>query len=115
MQEETTKPIADEKKKPNWVERRFQQELEEGKIRVDFTRAHGLTPEVATAIDDAFEYHAWDARKVEQGRAVRAALAEAVKVIVENVPPCPDRTTAIRKLREARTDANSAITHDGRY
>lgn len=86
-----------------------------GMARPDFTRATHLTPEVAQAIDDAFDYHEWDERKINQGRAVRAALAEAVKVIVENVPPCPDRTTAIRKIREARMDANSAITHDGRW
>lgn len=102
--------------KPNWVERRFAAEQAGmAQERVDFTRAAQLTPEVAAVVDDAFEYHAWDARKVEQGRAARAALAEAVKVIIEHVPPCPDRSAAIRKLREARMDANSAITHDGKY
>jgi hypothetical protein len=86
-----------------------------GTPRPDFTRAAQLTPEVAEAIDNAFEYQEWTERKIAQGRAVRVALAEAVKVIVENVPPCLDRTTAIRKIREARMDANSAITHDGRW
>lgn len=83
--------------------------------RVDFTRAHVLTPEVAAAIDDAFGYHKWNELQVAWCGAVRAALAEAVKVIVANVPPSPDRTTAIRKIREARMDANSAITHGGKY
>jgi hypothetical protein len=81
----------------------------------DFTRATELTPDVERAIEDAFEYHAWDDSKVAKGKAVREVLAEAVKVIVGSVPPCPDRTTAIRKIREARMDANSAITHGGKY
>lgn len=86
-----------------------------GKQPVDFTRARGLTPDVAAAIDAAFEYQPWDAAKTANGVAVRQILAEAVKVIVERVPPCPDRSAAIRKIREARMDANSAITHDGRF
>ncbi len=81
----------------------------------DFTRAQVLTFEVAKAIDAAFEYQPWDGAQKECGEYVRRALAEAVKVIVANVPPCPDRSAAIRKLREARMDANSAITHRGKY
>lgn len=82
---------------------------------MDFTRATTLTPEVEAAIDDAFEYHPWDQSKEGRGQAVREALADAVKTIVANVPPSPDRSAAIRKLREARMDCNSAITHDGKY
>lgn len=82
---------------------------------MDFTKANELTPEVESSIDDAFEYHKWDDAKIAQGKAVREALAAAVKVIVANVPSCPDRTVSIRKLREARMDANSAITHSGKY
>lgn len=81
----------------------------------DFVRAPALTQEVSDAIDDAFEYHSWDADQVEAGRRIREALAAAVKTIVAHAPPCPDRTVAIRKLREARMDANSAITHRGKY
>ena len=79
------------------------------------TQATELTSEVAEAIDDAFEYHKWDERMVLAGNRVRRALADAVKVIVQDVPPGQDRTVAIRKIREARMDANSAITHDGKY
>jgi hypothetical protein len=82
---------------------------------MDFVRASDLTPEVAAAVDDAFEYHRWDDEKVAKGAAVRKALADAVKAIVANVPPSPDRTVAIRKIREARMDCNSAITHNGKY
>jgi hypothetical protein len=86
-----------------------------GKPPVDFTRARELTTEVAEAIDEAFLYQPWTHKMTARGVAVRVALADAVKIIVANAPPCPDRTTAIRKIREARMDANSAITHNGRY
>ena len=82
---------------------------------MDFTRATEATPEVVKSIDDAFEYHQWTGEMIEKGRLVRAALSKAVEVIVANVPPSPDRTVAIRKIREARMDANSAITHGGKY
>ena len=81
----------------------------------DFTRATEVTDEVAAAIDDAFEYHNWDDKMIAAGKQVRGVLAGAVKVIVSCVPPGPDRTTAIRKLREARMDCNSSITHGGKY
>ncbi len=82
---------------------------------MDFTRATTLTSEVEAAIDDAFEYHKWTEAQIAAGARVRKALAEAVKVLVADVPASPDRTTAIRKIREARMDANSAITHSGKY
>lgn len=81
----------------------------------DFTRATELTPEVSKAIDDAFEYHPWTPEQVEAGKVIRAALANAVKLIVQFAPPGPDRAVAIRKIREARMDVNSAITHGGKY
>ena len=82
---------------------------------MDINRATELTPDIEKAVDDMFDYQTWTVEQVEQGIKVRAALAEAVKVIIRNVPPSPDRTVAIRKLREARMDANSAITHGGKY
>jgi hypothetical protein len=83
--------------------------------RVEFTRAAKMTPEVSAEIDKAFDYAPWNEDQRARGKWVKDALANAVKTIVEHVPPCPDRTTAIRKIREARMDANSAITHDGKY
>lgn len=81
----------------------------------DFTRASELSPDVEAAIDEAFTYHPWTEQQTECGTRVREVLADAVKVIVANAPPCPDRSAAIRKLREARMDVNSAITHSGKY
>jgi hypothetical protein len=82
---------------------------------MDFTRATELTLGVAAAVDDAFEYHEWGQAQIAAGRTVRSALSVAVKTIIANVPPGPDRTVAIRKIREARMDCNSAITHGGKY
>jgi len=82
---------------------------------MDINRASELTPEVAATVDDMFEYHKWTDDQVAAGKRIREALAAAVKIIIADVPPSPDRTVAIRKLRDARMDCNSAITHNGKY
>jgi len=82
---------------------------------MNINQASGRATEIDTIIDDMFEYHKWSPEQVQQGQAVRTVLAQAVKTIIANVPPSPDRTVAIRKLREARMDCNSAITHAGKY
>lgn len=81
----------------------------------DLSRAPKIDAEIQAVIDDMFEYHAWDKDQQACGSVVRAVLATAVREIIGSVPPCPDRSTAIRKLREARMDCNSAITHRGKY
>jgi hypothetical protein len=83
--------------------------------RPDFTRADRCDAQVTSEIEHAFAYHPWMDDQTKRGELVRQALVSAVKVIVASVPPCPDRSAAIRKLREARMDCNSAITHNGRY
>jgi hypothetical protein len=82
---------------------------------VDITRAAGVTPQVAEALRDMFEYHKWTPEQVEKGAKIREALKLAAAVIIDGAPPSPDRSAALRKLREARMDANSAITHGGKY
>lgn len=84
-------------------------------IQADYLRATHVTQDVSEQIDDMFEYHPWNEGQRANGAAVRNALARAVKVIIDHVPPGPDRAAAIRKIREARMDANSAITHGGKY
>lgn len=82
---------------------------------MDISRAADLNGDVVKTIEDMFEYHAWDEEQKAHGKAVREALIEAVKVIVKHVPPGPDRSAAIRKIRECRMDCNSALTHRGAY
>lgn len=74
-----------------------------------------MDDDIDKIIEDMFTYHPWNQDQVTKGGLVRNALSAAVRVIIANVPPGPDRTTAIRKIREARMDANSAITHGGKY
>lgn len=81
---------------------------------MDITRSVGGV-ESQAEVEKMFLYHPWDAAKTAKGDQVRKVLAYAVTVILEQVPPCPDRSSAIRKIREARMDCNSAITHDGKY
>lgn len=81
----------------------------------DISRATELNAGVTETIHDMFDYHAWDQDQKERGEIVRNALASAVKAIIAAAPPSPDRSAAIRKIREARMDANSAITFRGKY
>lgn len=80
----------------------------------DYTRAIELSPEMNEAISDAFSYHPWTTEQKSKSDLVRAALADATRVIVANVPPGPDRSSALRKLREACMDCNASITFNGR-
>lgn len=66
-------------------------------------------------VEDAFEYHKWTNDQILNGAEVRQALVYAVRTILRVVPSGPDRSVAIRKIREAWMDCNSAITHEGRY
>ena len=74
-----------------------------------------VSPEVEKEARDLYEYHPWTPKQTEAGEKVREALRQAHLTIVGNVPPGPDRTVALRKLRECRMDANSAISHSGRF
>lgn len=60
-------------------------------------------------------YCQWDEEKISKGRLICDSLSNALMVIIRNVPPSADRSNAIRKIREARMDCNSAITHDGKF
>jgi hypothetical protein len=82
---------------------------------MDITRTSEVDQQTADAIQDLFAYHPLDQDQKARGDEIRNALAAALTKIIEHVPPCPDRSAAIRKLREARMDAMSAITHRGKY
>ncbi len=82
---------------------------------VDLNRATSLTPEVLEAIVALFTSHQWTFEQQAHGTVLREALDSALRVIVAHVPPSPDRSSAIRKLREAGWACDSAITFEGRY
>lgn len=79
---------------------------------VNLNQATSITDEELKGVMD---YHPWDDAKIEKGKLVREALGNAIRVIIENVPPSADRSVAIRKIRDARMDCNSAITHNGAF
>jgi hypothetical protein len=86
---------------------------------MDLNRANPETFEdreaVREALSEQYLFHYWDTKKEMQGAEIRKALQEAAFAIITNSPPSADRSAALRKLREARMDANSAITHGGKY
>ncbi len=82
---------------------------------VNISMTSEVTPEISDLVDDMFEYHAWNDKQKFDGSLVRKVLADAVRQIIACVPPSADRSVAIRKIREARMDCNSAITHGGKY
>lgn len=66
-------------------------------------------------LNQVMAYHPWDEEKIAKGQKIRNVLSIALAVIIENVPPSADRSSAIRKIRDCRMDCNSAITHDGKF
>lgn len=78
---------------------------------IDLNRATTCTD---AELSEVMNFQHWNEQQIQKGVAVRTALTAALKVIIETVPPSPDRSVAIRKLREARMDCNSAITFDGK-
>ena len=80
-----------------------------------YTHATEVSEEVDRDIEDSFNSHTWDGVKADRAAKVRRALVDAVKVIIANVPPSADRSAALRKIREAKMDATSAISCDGRF
>lgn len=80
--------------------------------KVNLSRATTISD---VQLKDVMEYHKWTDAQTAVGNLIRNSLGIALKVIIENVPPSADRSAAIRKLRDARMDCNSAITHDGAY
>ena len=60
-------------------------------------------------IEELFTYHAPNEEQIQQLQEVRTAAKELAYTIIGNCPHSPDRTTAIRKLREAVMTANASI------
>jgi hypothetical protein len=60
-----------------------------------------------------FEYQAPTDEQIMNITNVRTACTIVFKTILDSVPPCAERTLAIRKLEEASMWANKAIVFDG--
>jgi hypothetical protein len=72
--------------------------------------ATSVTPEVSDAVDGLFTYQKWNDDQIARGGVVRAACANAVKSIIEVVPPGQARERAIANIVDARMQANAQIT-----
>lgn len=83
--------------------------------KIDLTRATQADAPTLEAIDELFQYQAWDPEQIEAGRRVRSALAGAYATVIQEVPPSPLRTRALNMIYDSRMLANAAITHKGRY
>ena len=68
------------------------------------------------AIEELFTYHAPTGDQPERYVKIRELAKELARVIDSCCPAGPDRTTAIRKLREAVMTANASIaTNNAQY
>lgn len=61
------------------------------------------------AIERLFTYHKPTDEQAHQYLRIRNAAKNLVRCIDEECPPGPDRTAAVRKIREAVMTANAAI------
>jgi len=64
-------------------------------------------------ISALFTYHPPTADQPPRYQAIRDAAKAMGMVIVQNCPKGPDRSAAIRKLRESVMTANAAIALEG--
>ena len=73
------------------------------------------TPAVTDAdrVGEWFRYHSPTADQIPRYQTVRDTAKSLAHVLLEHVPPCADRTAALRKLRECVMTANAAIACDG--
>lgn len=60
-------------------------------------------------LDELFTYHAPTPDQIPRYEAINEAAKLFAKVIFTNAPECADRTSALRKLRDARMWANAAV------
>lgn len=66
-------------------------------------------PEAIQEIDNWFTYHETKADQLDRYILLRESAKRFAKEILDYVPPCADRSAAIRKLRECVMTANAAI------
>lgn len=60
-------------------------------------------------IDNWFTYHETKADQLDRYVSLRESAKQFAREIIHYVPPCADRSAAIRKLRECVMTANAAI------
>lgn len=64
-------------------------------------------------LENLFTYHAPTPEQQEAYKAIRAKAKELAEVIHVNCPESPDRSAAMRQLRECVMTANASIATGG--
>ncbi len=86
--------------------------LSEDELKKKIEDATAIPPELVKL----FTYHAPTPEQVTAYNAIRHSAMMLAKVIHDNCPAGPDRTTAVRRIREAVMTANASIaTHNAQY
>jgi hypothetical protein len=65
-------------------------------------------------IREVFSYKPANDYQIGQMNRVREKAREFAVLLLETCPRCPDRSVALRRVREAMMTANAAIVLDGR-
>lgn len=78
------------------------------------TATHNMSSVELDALENWFTHHPPTPEQVEQYQRIRDEGHRFAAVLTALIPPCADRTVAIRKVREAVMTANAAIACGGR-
>lgn len=78
-------------------------------MALDLNRQDELSEAADAILVDMFTHKKWSPEENEKSENVRAALLAAARVLIQEVPPCPDRTVALRELRSCLMNADNAI------
>ena len=91
---------------------KMENETDPQPVITDDAIERGLSAFQNSILKDAFTYHNIPGAEVKYQAINRAARMLAAE-IMRQCPECPDRTNAIRVVREARMWANAAIACKG--
>jgi len=73
-----------------------------------------MTNEESAQLDNWFTYHSPAGDQIARYAAIREAAIAFAVVVVENCVSSADRTSALRKIREATMTANASIACGGK-
>lgn len=63
-------------------------------------------------VDDLFTYHSPTAEQIPRFKRINKAAHALAVAILTDAPDCADRSSALRLVRQARMEANSAIANE---
>ena len=72
-----------------------------------------LTKMDRSQIEDAFTYHAPSKEQVDDMLEIREKAKELAYLLINKCPPCADRSSVLRRLRNVVMEANASIILNG--